>query len=97
MTVRHVLEGALGAVAVLVTWLSAIGAARSKRAYVRVHFLGPAGTVGAIALALAVAFGDGDVWFKLKTGLAVAISLVLTPVVAHAFARAEYDRGEDAT
>ncbi len=81
-------------VGVMVVWLCVLGLVRSRNAFDRLHFPGPAALLGSIALAVAFSIteaGDGTI---IRAGLIAAILIPTSGVLAHATARAEFLRLE---
>jgi len=73
--------------------LGVIGVVVADDVYARLHFIGPAGIFGPIALALAVVIDEGPFsQAGLKSMLVAVLMLGLSPVLIHATARAAYVR-----
>lgn len=88
MTPAAVVEGALLAIGVLTCLGSSLGVLVMRNAYDRLHFTGPANTVGVTAIALAVLVEQGASAGGLKVVLVLAIVLFTNPLLVHATARA---------
>jgi multicomponent Na+:H+ antiporter subunit G len=74
--------------AVVVVWLSALGILVMRDPYERLHYMTPASTLGAVAVAAAIAL-DAPFFQAGSKALLVTLVLVCTnPVLSHATARA---------
>ncbi len=80
-------------IGVLAVLLSCIGLIVARDTYDRLHYLGPATSLGPVCIALATVayFGLGQA--GIKALLVAAVLLVTGPVVTHATARATRLRG----
>jgi multicomponent Na+:H+ antiporter subunit G len=76
---------------------TAIGILAARNVYVRLHYMGPLASVGALAVAAAIAV-HGPASAGVKAVLAGLIVFVTNPILTHATARAarthEHDRWE---
>lgn len=88
MSATGVLVAVLLAVGVGVVALSSIGVLVVRDAYDRLHYTGPANTVGAFAIALAVIVEEGLSAVSAKVALIAAVVLLTNPLLVHATARA---------
>ena len=74
--------------AVAIVWLSAVGTLVMRDPYERLHYMAPASTLGAMAIAAAIAL-EGSFSQAGSKALLVALVLSITnPVLSHATARA---------
>lgn len=75
----------IAAAAVLLT---SIGVLTSRQVYQRLHYLAPAGTVGAAAVAAAILLREGLDQAGIKAVLTGIVLLIMNPILTHATARA---------
>jgi monovalent cation/proton antiporter MnhG/PhaG subunit len=74
--------------AVLIVWLSALGTLIMRDPFERLHYMAPVSSLGAMAVAAAIAL-DGSVSHAGSKALLAALVLSITnPAVSHATARA---------
>lgn len=88
MSVWAALVGVLLVAGVMVCLGSCLGVLVMRDPYDRLHFTGPANTVGATAIAAAVMVEQGLSAASLKVLLILAIVLFTNPLLVHATARA---------
>jgi monovalent cation/proton antiporter MnhG/PhaG subunit len=88
VSARHVVAGALLAGGIGIELLCCLGALRARDAYDRLHYVGPATTLGAFLICLAVLVDEGFDQAGDKALLLAAIIAVCGPVLTHATARA---------
>jgi monovalent cation/proton antiporter MnhG/PhaG subunit len=88
VSARHVIAGGLLAAGIAIELLCCLGALRARDAYDRLHYLGPASTLGAALICLAVLVNEGFDQAGNKALLLAAILAVCGPVLTHATARA---------
>jgi monovalent cation/proton antiporter MnhG/PhaG subunit len=88
VSARHAIAGALLAAGIAIELLSCLGALRARDAYDRLHYLGPATTLGAFLICLAVLVNEGFDQAGDKALLLAAILATCGPVLTHATARA---------
>jgi monovalent cation/proton antiporter MnhG/PhaG subunit len=83
------------AIAVAAVLLSAAGVLLSRNVYQRLHYLAPAGTVGAAAVAAAIIVQEGLDQAGIKAVVTAALLFVINPILTHATARAArvHERG----
>ena len=67
---------------------SVVGVLLARNVYPRLHYTGPAATLGAFAIAAAVVVREGLSQAGIKAVLAALIIAVTNPILAHATARA---------
>ena len=80
-------------VGVLATLAGVVGVLVAANVFDRLHFIGPAGILGPVCLALAVVIDEGPFsQAGLKSMLTAVLLLALSPVLIHATARAAYVR-----
>jgi multicomponent Na+:H+ antiporter subunit G len=80
--------GILLFVGVGVVVLSCLGVALTKEPFDRLHFVGPASTIGPIAVAAAIVVREGLAVGGIKSLLVAMLLIVSSPVLTHATARA---------
>jgi monovalent cation/proton antiporter MnhG/PhaG subunit len=88
LSASGVLAGALLVLGVLVCLGSSLGVLVMRDAYDRLHFTGPANTVGAAAVGAAVIVEQGLSAASVKVGLILVIVGFTNPLLVHATARA---------
>lgn len=89
---RTIVVSVLLAFGVLVMWVSALGVWRMRNVFDRLHYLGPAATIGPLSFGIAMVIQE---WHKPEAfkGLGAMILLgVLSPLVTHAVALAARTR-----
>lgn len=85
---RDVLAGALVVVGVGIELLCCLALLVIDDVYDRLHYLGPAGTLGPLFIALAIAVQRG---YSIASSKALFVALIMAatgPIVTHALARA---------
>ena len=88
MSARHVVELALLWAGVAVVLLSCLGVLLMRDAFDRIHYTGPAATLGTVLIAAAVVVREGLSQLGAKSLLLCLVILVTNPVLASATARA---------
>jgi monovalent cation/proton antiporter MnhG/PhaG subunit len=88
MSAQHVIAGGLLAAGIAIELLCCLGALRARDAYDRLHYVGPASTLGAALICLAVVVNEGLNQAGNKALLLAAILATCGPVLTHATARA---------
>ena len=88
MSADELLVAALLAVGVGVELLCCVGILAMRDAYDRLHFTGPASTLGPIAIAGAILVEESFSAAGFKALLVAVVLLVTNPLVVHATARA---------
>jgi multicomponent Na+:H+ antiporter subunit G len=86
--VRDVAIGALLVLGVAIELLSCLGLVVAKDVFDRLHFLGPACTLGPVCIAAAIFVREGFALLGNKALLVAVIIIVTSPVMTHATARA---------
>ena len=84
----HVVALVFLGIAAVVIAISALGVLTMDNVFDRLHYVGPAASLAAPAVALAVLLDDGLSSAAVKSLLAAGLLLVLGPVATHATARA---------
>jgi multicomponent Na+:H+ antiporter subunit G len=79
---------------VLAVTVSVVGVLVARDAIDRLHYLGPAGTVGAGSMLLAVAAEHGLDLTTARAAVVLVLLAVLSAVLTHATARAALVRGD---
>lgn len=81
------------AIAVLAQVAGVVGTIAGANVYERLHFIGPSGIFGPIAIAAAIVIDEGPVsQAGLKSMLVAVLLLALSPILIHATARSAYVR-----
>lgn len=88
MSVSHLLTIILLAIGVVAIGLSAIGILMVRDFYERLHYMGPAGSVGVVAIACALLIQDSFSSAGIKVILIALFLVVSNSILAHATARA---------
>ena len=88
MSGSELLVAGLLAVGVAIELLCCIGVLAMREAYDRLHFTGPASTLGPIAIAGAVLVDESFAASGLKALLVAVVLVVTNPLLVHATARA---------
>lgn len=88
MTAAAVVVVILLAAVVAVELLCCLGLLAMRNAFDRLHYLGPAATLGPVLLGAAVLVRHSSAQACIKVVLLVGLLLVINPVLAHATARA---------
>jgi multicomponent Na+:H+ antiporter subunit G len=81
-------SAALLAIAVAAVALTAAGVLISRNVYQRLHYLGPASTIGVAATAAAIVAQEGWDQAGIKAVVVAGLLLVVNPILSHATARA---------
>ena len=92
MTIQTVLIAALLGIGVLTTALACVGVWAMPQFYARLHYLGLATSLGALALAGAIAVEEGSTGATTKAVIAALVVAVTGPTLTHATARAAWLR-----
>lgn len=79
---------ALLAFAVLITLLSSLGVLVMRDPYQRIHYMAPAASVAAMAIAAAVLLAEGFNQAGIKSLLVLVVLFLMNAVLSHATARA---------
>jgi multicomponent Na+:H+ antiporter subunit G len=90
-----VLSDGLLVLGLAIVLMSCLGVAVMPTAYDKLHFTGPAATLGVLAVGGSIVVRDGLGQAGIKTILCVVILALASPVVAHATARAIHVRNRD--
>ena len=85
---RDALVIVLLTVGVVVELISCVGVLAAPQFYDRLHYLGPASTLGAFLIGAALVVQDGLKQQGVKSILVVVLLIVVGPVLTHATARA---------
>lgn len=93
MSARDILAAILLAFGVLIALLCALGVLVMRNPFDRLHYLGPATTLGPLAVAAAVLVAESEGQAKIKSVLVAAVLLMTGPILTHAIARAAWLRG----
>lgn len=88
MTWPTIVADVLLAVGVAIELLSCLGLVLMSNVFDRLHYVGPASTLGPIAIAVAVLLEEGGSTAGLKAILIAVVLVGAGPVVTHATARA---------
>jgi multicomponent Na+:H+ antiporter subunit G len=72
----------------MIELISCVGVLAARQFYDRLHFLGPASTLGAFLIGAALVTQDGLKQQGVKSILVVILLVVVGPVLTHATARA---------
>jgi multicomponent Na+:H+ antiporter subunit G len=88
VSARHIIAGGLLVAGIGIELLCCLGALRARDVYDRLHYVGPATTLGASLICLAVLVNAGFHQAGDKALLLAAILAVCGPVLTHATARA---------
>ena len=80
------------AIGVAIVLLSCLGVAVMPTAYDRLHFTGPAATLGVLGIAGSIVVREGLSQSGIKAALCAVLLLATSPIVAHATGRAIYLR-----
>ena len=88
MSPGELLVGALLALGVGVELMCCIGVLAMRDAYDRLHFTGPASTLGPVAIAAAILVDESFSASGLKALLVAVVLVVTNPLLVHATARA---------
>ena len=88
MTISDTAVYVLLAIGVAVTLLSCVGVLVMPNVFDRLHYTGPATTIGAFAIALAVVVDAGWSAPSVKAIVVFALVFLTNPVLTHATARA---------
>lgn len=88
MSASEVSIAALLAAGVLVELLCCLGLVVMRNAFDRLHYLGPAATLGPILIAAAVLVNHSSTQACVKVVLLVGLFMLINPVLTHATARA---------
>jgi monovalent cation/proton antiporter MnhG/PhaG subunit len=95
MSVSDVLAAVLLTAGVLVVVACCIGVLVMDDAYDKLHYLGPAGIVGPVAIAVAIVVKESFSPAGIKAILTALLLVIAGPVLSHALARALYIRQRD--
>jgi multicomponent Na+:H+ antiporter subunit G len=85
---REALVIVLLTVGVVIELISCVGVLAAPQFYDRLHYLGPASTLGAFLIGAALVVQDGLKQQGVKSILVVVLLIVVGPVLTHATARA---------
>jgi multicomponent Na+:H+ antiporter subunit G len=88
MSIRHALAVAFLIGGVVVELVCCIGLIAVRNAFDRLHYLGPASSVGPLAIAAAVLIEESFTQAGVKSLLVAVLLLLTSPVLTHATARA---------
>jgi multicomponent Na+:H+ antiporter subunit G len=88
MNAAEVTAAVLLGCAVAVEWLCCLGVLVMRNPFARLHYLGPAATLGPVLVAAAVLVRHSSAQACIKACLLLAAMLLINPVLAHATARA---------
>ena len=88
MTWQTIVSYVLLALGVAIELLSCLGLLVMDNVYDRLHYVGPAASLGPIAIAVAVLFVEGGSTAGVKAILIAVVLVGVGPVVTHATARA---------
>jgi multicomponent Na+:H+ antiporter subunit G len=88
MSIRHALAVAFLIGGVVVELICCIGLIAVRNAFDRLHYLGPASSVGPLAIAAAVLIEESFTQAGVKSLLVALLLLLTSPVLTHATARA---------
>jgi multicomponent Na+:H+ antiporter subunit G len=88
MSIRHALAVAFLIGGVVVELICCIGLIAVRNAFDRLHYLGPASSVGPLAIAAAVLIEESFTQAGVKSLLVALLLLLKSPVLTHATARA---------
>lgn len=94
MSVSYVVVVVLLALGVLIQLICCIGVFVMRGAYPKLHYMGPASTLGIVFIAAAVVVNDGFSQAAVKAVLLAIVLVVSSPVISHATARAAKTRDE---
>jgi multicomponent Na+:H+ antiporter subunit G len=98
MSIRHAVAIVFLTGGVIVELACCVGLITVRSAFDRLHFLGPASTIGPIAIAVALLIEESFSQAGVKSLLVALLLLCTSPVLTHATARAirihEQDRFE---
>lgn len=95
MTGREVVVAVLVGLGVTVEILCAVGVLVMRNPFARLHYLGPASTLGPLLLAVAVLVDQSPAEARIKAVLIALVLLVIGPVVTHATAQAAWVRQQN--
>ena len=88
MNVRHTLALVFLTGGIVVELACCVGLVTMRNAFDRLHYLGPASTVGPLAIAAAVLVEEAFTQAGVKALLVASLLLFTSPVLTHATARA---------
>ncbi len=94
MTASALTVAVLLALGVGVVLLSSLGLLLMRDVFDRLHFLGPAATLGPLAIAAAVLVEHSSAQAVLMVVLVAVVLIITAPVLTHATARAAHVRRE---
>jgi len=95
VSATEVIAVVLLVVGVVVELCCCLGVLVMPDVYDKLHYTGPASTVGALSIALAIVVREGPDQAGLKALLVAAFVILANPVLAHATGRALYIRQRD--
>ena len=97
MTILHLTVALLLIFGIGIEVLSCLGLLVLRGAFDRLHFLGPASTLGPVAIGAAILLDSRQFADIVKVLLIVAVLLLANPLLTHATARAAYRRHKEAS
>lgn len=89
---REIIVDVLLVLGVAVMWMSSLGVLAMRTVYDRLHYLGPASTLGALLFGVAMAVQEGGKSEGLKGLFGMLLFAILSPLVTHAIALAARTR-----
>jgi multicomponent Na+:H+ antiporter subunit G len=95
MTAGAITSAVLLGLGIAVELICCVGVLVMPDVYDKLHYTGPASTIGALSIALSIVAHDGASQGGLKAILAATLLIIANPILAHATGRALYIRQRD--
>lgn len=92
MSMREIVAAGLLGLGVFIELLCAVGVLVMRNPFDRLHYLGPASTIGPLTITAAVLVAESDAQAKIKSVLVAVVLLATGPILTHATAHAAWAR-----